>query len=678
MTIIRASVSLIFSVFLLSSCATAPGTNAGSSGGAAPLVLGPGVYVATSGSDANNGTNASSPMLTIQLAISNAVENGLTNIYVAAGVYKPGAGLNATSNGVMISNNGLNLYGGFSQDFSARNGISELDGTNRHFHILFLKTVTNVIVDGFVLRNGYANDSFLGGGGLYVQLSASVVFTNMIISNNYCQMFGGGVMLDTSSLIALSAVIASNRSDQCGGGVYIYSGYSNTVNCDIVGNVAAAMHGGGIYIENPAWSIAVLGSVISNSSAILGGGIFSTGNDCLFRATVAWNSANTAGGGIYLEIGTGNLLTNSLIANNYAFRGGGMEIFCDQNSLINCVISNNIGSAYGGGISLRGSYNTNLSIIVGNRTTNDTVTCMGGGIYNASGDENLIGGSILQNSTPETLSSGGGIYVNGSRNIITASIIGNYSRQGGGCFFNAGYNLLTNGSVSSNTANNEGGGIMFNSQFNTNYSTVSYNRVTNTSTVPAGGGISMEAGNNYIGGMVLANSTPSTTGYGGGIYCYANNNFFAAVIQNNSAFWGGGIDLNGTGNRLTGSIVSNRAYFDGGGVKIDYLSHNTLIYNAVITNNAGNSMGVIAIESGTNIVISNCIIGGTGAPEFAIYETANPTNQVLIDNTFITNRLGYLYDDYYGTNIPVANWTNINNTNYTGARIASGNIATNI
>lgn len=124
-----------------------------------------------------------------------------------------------------------------------------------------------------------------------------------------------------------------------------------------------------------------------------------------------------------------------------------------------------------------------------------------------------------------------------------------------------------------------------------------------------------------------------------------------------------------TNNTISGSVYNNRAYLSGGGIYLDS-SSSISILNSHITNNWTTSstnsvMHLYNRGALTNLVISNCFIGGNNnTTAIGIYEeNRDITGHILMNNTFITNRLGYLYREFTGNRLITNNidWTNINN-----------------
>jgi len=121
-------------------------------------------------------------------------------------------------------------------------------------------------------------------------------------------------------------------------------------------------------------------------------------------------------------------ITNCIIKNNYAHRGGGIDCYNDGASplISNCTISGNIAEAgYGGGIHVfRGSPSIRNCMI-----TNNTGTwlSLGGGIslnYSSSQIINCtISGNVAGTHGYENYGGGGAIYVKDSNLTITNSIL---------------------------------------------------------------------------------------------------------------------------------------------------------------------------------------------------------------------------------------------------------------
>lgn len=206
-------------------------------------------------------------------------------------------------------------------------------------------------------------------------------------------------------------------------------------------------------------------------------------NSLIENCVISNNRAtNGHGGGIYMS-GQFNVVSNCMLAFNYASgRGGGMETTCNG-IILDSVVSNNIGSSYGGGLSVLASYFTNDSIIIANRTTNSAYG-NGGGIYMVA-NNCLIKGTNSFNITSSS-AYGGGIYISsGQNNVIddNAVLINNFANHGGGVYFNSANNSFF-GSCINNYANygagiriNANGCVISNAIITNNYSTNNHGNI---------------------------------------------------------------------------------------------------------------------------------------------------------------------------------------------------------
>lgn len=344
-----------------------------------------GIYVATNGNDTNNGFTVHSPVKSVQIAISNAVVFGLNKVHVAQGVYTPGAGLNSSISGVVISNNNVQLFGGYSADYSTRTGMSTLDGTNGLYHVIN-SSAFFVLIDGFIITRGKANSTNADscGGGIYSS-GAYITITNSTIVSNFAASGGGIYFPSTGSFSSIRCNIIYNTATN-GGGINTCAMYT-TVSATISNNYAYG-NGGGIYIDSIATFANISGNINSNTTVSSGGGIYMThsiwtsisGNVCSnsagtgggiysdyglypnINAHVVGNGVSTSGGGIFLSYAVGGSTISGTICNNNASSGGGgiMLWYCPSAIINNAVITNNNASMgvitmmFCGGLQLNG------------------------------------------------------------------------------------------------------------------------------------------------------------------------------------------------------------------------------------------------------------------------------------------------------------------------------------
>ena len=252
------------------------------------------------------------------------------------------------------------------------------------------------------------------------------------------------------------------------------------------------------------------------------------------------------------------------------------------------------GITNGGAIYNTGTLGIEGGTISGGKITNGHATTFGGGVYNTGTMTlglNNNGGSI---ENCEAFFNGGGIYNTGTLTINRGTIggfdetnnvsLGNSASEGGGIINDEGIININGGSISYNSAIDEGGvGI---SDF---YGTININ----------GGSISDNtAGKDYGGVYVGGGDTPSSFIMTGG--SIANNS-----ADNNY----GGIRVRGTMTMTGGSVTGNSAANLYGGIDVDgtlNMSGNPI----VMGNTAGGNSENVRLSSADNV---NRVITVNGA-----------------------------------------------------------------
>ncbi len=221
------------------------------------------VFVAPfgTGNDTYSGITPSSPLLTIQTALADAVTWGMHNIFLQSGVYSTNIGLSTSAiassmPGVYFNNvQNIALTGGFNNNFTAANGMSVLDGgfyyyVSSQYFVLDISGSTNLTFNNLVIRNS------TNGNGVLLDTSGNNTFNNFVVSNNDCavnlswQDGGGFAFYNSSGNIVSNCFITGNNTITWGGGVFLDSSSGNNyfINCTITGNSAAGggNSGGGV------------------------------------------------------------------------------------------------------------------------------------------------------------------------------------------------------------------------------------------------------------------------------------------------------------------------------------------------------------------------------------------------------------------------------------------------
>ncbi|MFN8345092.1 MAG: choice-of-anchor Q domain-containing protein [Spirosomataceae bacterium] len=257
------------------------------------------LYVNASATGANTGLRWTDAFTDLQSALSVARANPscVTQIWVAAGTYKPNADLSGntspadarTKTFVMV--NGVAIYGGFSgmgteTELSQRNWRSNptiLSGnigdtgidTDNSYRVINNNFTSGsplgntAILDGFIVEKGYANGSFplnLGAGMWNAYASPTV--RNCIFRNNTAAS-GAGIFNDNSETNVTNCLFTGNSCSVEGAALSNGGGTASAkaINCTFYGNT-----GGNSTIRNEVNATAISNCILwGNATGVLGG-----------------------------------------------------------------------------------------------------------------------------------------------------------------------------------------------------------------------------------------------------------------------------------------------------------------------------------------------------------------------------------------------------------------------
>ena len=278
-------------------------------------------YVNDDAAGAIDGTSWTDAYTSLQSAIADTC----TEIWVAAGIYKPHTLNRAVS---FALENGTSIYGGFAgtetlrsqRDLAANvtilsgdiNGddsqspiitnINTVSGnTNNSYHVVTGSgTNSSAILDGFIITAGQANgasDPNDRGGGLFNN-GGSPAINNVSFSGNSASFIGGGMYnFNISNPTVSNSTFSSNSANE-GGGMANLDNSSPIVNSSTFSGNSAFNNGGGMY--NYTGSPTVSNSTFSGNSAANGGGISNVISTPVINNTIIANSTGgdcTLGGG---------------------------------------------------------------------------------------------------------------------------------------------------------------------------------------------------------------------------------------------------------------------------------------------------------------------------------------------------------------------------------------------
>jgi len=248
-------------------------------------------YVATDGSNLNDGQSWASPFQTIQTALDSARTGD--EIWVEAGTY-------VLENYIFVQK-AVSIYGGFNgtetllEERDWINNVTTVDGNGTVLCFYVMKDAT---IDGFTITNGYSYDT---GGGMRVYRCAPTI-SNCIFSENSSDFNGGGIQnyLYASPTIASCTFYGNTTNYYDGGGVYNYYYSSPTLtNCLFHGN-SANRNGGGIVNYYRCSPTITNCTFFGNSAGVNGGGIYNYSYATpVITNTIFWGDSAPDGAEIY-------------------------------------------------------------------------------------------------------------------------------------------------------------------------------------------------------------------------------------------------------------------------------------------------------------------------------------------------------------------------------------------
>jgi len=214
------------------------------------------LYVNANASGANNGSSWTDAFTDLQTALSNFCSS-VTEVWVAAGTYKPTTGTDRNISFVM--KNGVGIYGGFNGTetlLSQRNWVNNVttlsgdigmvgDNSDNSYHVIFNNNNgldNSALLDGFTVTDGNANgdNEFFtdAGGGIY-NASVSPTISNCLIKDNEAAKGGGVFNRLNASPKLTNCVFYGNFATQ-GGAIYnVFNGSPIITNCTFSGNSAS-------------------------------------------------------------------------------------------------------------------------------------------------------------------------------------------------------------------------------------------------------------------------------------------------------------------------------------------------------------------------------------------------------------------------------------------------------
>jgi predicted outer membrane repeat protein len=422
---------------------------------------------------------------------------------------------------------------------SARGKNVTLSGNNSN-RVFRVKKGVSLELDTLTISNGFSTES---GGGIANFGTLKVI--NSVISGNRSDAYAGGILNSDGKLIVSNTTFSNNTAVNDGGGINS-SGSLTVINSTFAGN--AAYLGGGILVAEGTVTVTNTRFTSNTTSGLAGGaGMMVGGNGktigAVINSTFSGNTADGAGGALFVSRGGLLMVINSTFTNNAAFRGGGV-LNAGTLTVINSTFSGNRSDTYAGGI------------------LND-------------GGQLIVSNTTFSNNT--AVNDGGGINSSGSLTVINSAFSGNAAYLGGGILVAEGTVTVTNTTFSGNTTSGLAGGAGM--MVGKSIGTVMNSTFANNTADGAGGALFVPMGSS----LTVINST----------------------FAGNTAFNGGGILNVGTLTVINSTFSGNKTTDGGSGGGIYNMNPGILtLYNTIIANSpsGGDCLNQATLNAHINLI----------------------------------------------------------------------------
>ncbi|KAK3243676.1 hypothetical protein CYMTET_46687 [Cymbomonas tetramitiformis] len=506
---------------------------------------------------------------------------------------------------------------------------------------MLLESKGEATLRGSIVQNCRA----MAGGGIACSAGALLRLHNTTITGCVADSNGGGLITDTDAEVYISdgSSVSANSCRSEGGGLYGTAGKLHVSGgSSFVGNSAPA--GAGLSVHNSELSLQT-GTIVSDNAAFAyGGGLLVIGGTVnMSDAEFTRNFAAERGGGFHvhadttLSMGPNVTVSDNSCVGSTSGGGAGVSIYYASGEIFDSVIVGNSATgsegAYGAGIRIYAAEN---SVVAVRRTYigNNVAEGYGGGIY--LGDEaalSLIDSQVMYNTASEAV--GGGLYagLGSTLNMTRSEVIMNSALAGAGVYTQATLGYIHGSSVSNNTAEGSGGGLLALGDVLVLASRIEHNKAEH------GGGISITQGfqlqveqshlvNNsalhggavhgeddcelVISGSELSRNSASKDGGAVHAGAYSQVDLRDTLLLENLGYLGGGVYTNTyTTLHITRSAIEQCGGRNGGGIYLSSRVATTLTDSNISSSYALTEGGGIYSESLLSYEMSTLTLSGS-------------------------------------------------------------------
>lgn len=561
------------------------------------------LYVNAAAAPGGDGASWATAIKDLQTGIGKAAaaRGAITEVWVAAGTYKPDQGSNDRFR-TFKPVQGVTIYGGFAGTetlLSQRNittNVCTLSGeigaagtADNSLHVIDVTDLNaTAVLDGFTITAGNANGAYPhdSGGAMRSQCNSASIRNCTFTANS--ATFSAGACLNYN--------VGNTTFTDC-----TFS--NNTVTGDSAGAV-----------RNDDSAPVFIGCTFSNNSAPYGGAVVNVNfsapsfTDCDFTGNTATNAEGAAGA--LRNENSAPTYTDCTFSANVAFYSGAIEdVSVSTATYTNCTFQNHTASAWHGVSLIAGSSPT----FTGCTFSSNSCVSGGGAIALFDGD-----GASFQTChfNTNTAGFGGGIYaVNSALSIINSTFTSNAASTGGGLYLLGDTATVSGCTFTQNLANGGGAGgaiaitdsaapQITNCQFIQNDADYTGGAIQNWGSAPV---------------VTACTFRGNTADYGGAINCddpgaaVFNRNLF---VGNSAAFSGGAMQHSFGASNLTVNCVfsGNQSPQGEGGAIHAYDTATPSIVNCSFSRNtaAFNAGGIYTWQAGA--IVTNCLLWENSGP----------------------------------------------------------------
>ncbi len=322
-------------------------------------------YLGPTSSGSGNGTSWLNRSGDLQSVLDSA--GPYDHVWMAVGTYKTAAD---DVSAVADAAGDVYLFGGFGgteATFAQRagyytqtvlNGDNDGNGGDAGDSQTVLTGAKDFWIDGFRITGGYNDTTVTNGAGARWDGGGTLHLRRMTVDGNLCFIDIGGLYADGGAgdtVIVENSSFSRNTTVSGGGGGL--SLFAENIGLDgVTADHNSVQYGaGGIYLSGTNVSVRRT-QILSNTATVLpvsgfGGGSIIVANNLEFTdSVVSGNYADTAGGGLELQVSGTATVANSVISNNTAgWYGGGVDSEGGDLTVTNVLLDSNVAGLNGAG-----------------------------------------------------------------------------------------------------------------------------------------------------------------------------------------------------------------------------------------------------------------------------------------------------------------------------------------